>query len=1122
MATIETPAKKRQAALLALDQSLGPLVVGELTVQRRDLAAMGAYMAGKPVKAHHLAVREADQTLLDAIRFSASRLHRCLRRNDSVSDNSAALLFEFAALRSLQAPPLLLAKPGDEHPGAVGKLDNLLRSVQKTNLNQAAQLEGMPRWVEPKKSRSLAVMGAGLAAYGYYSAISALAEAIKTGDINRSVVTGAELLANLTGAALELALEKLGRRLLENGRKVFAGFSTSCLGQALRRGASLFALVLTLPFDYLNAKESFAKAAKSTGKEAMDHYVNAGFSIVSASVAVALSAAALAGFSVAGPLGIAAAAVLIFGTQLYAAVRQVDDIDDYIELSIFERLHAGWLAFQGKEQERAIRDRYVVARMEHQYAQQLEEQADAWLKGALKGTVQAVVNGGFEVRLRPVRHWKRRWNEVEGEDPYIDTTEPTVIDQDDEVDASNTPVDRLPGAVFDSTAVDAAVLWQLGGGNDKVKGSTGNPNIFRFGEGHKQLTGGARNDLFRYDMPTAILDETDANSPASELRGEEGSDTLYLANSTIYEDGTAGYAIDLQAGTVVRRKDIDKSPPCPSISLDSIENIYTPTGLASHLKGSAQANTLVAAGHNDRIEAAEGNDTVIVLGAGAWVDGGAGKDRYVIASNPGAVTLHEQDWAEGSVIEMRWPLASISSWRIQGCALVIVAWRGVDGELPEQVIKLERLYTSSDEQRRLNTHNLLFLTEDGYTLEPILEPVLMGSEDTNVTVAVRAGGQDVSLDKVLGAGTFVVPHGRSTRGFVERGPGAKVLDVRLKGDTTACVLYVDYSSREILQALAHYRVTLRRRGHFDSLTYSDVRLTIRFIDGSQLVLAHYASDRSSARTNVTSNIIAVALTLDCRFVLVMNDGVSYRVQAAQQSYIQDRASPGFKTFDGSSALIEKPGVHGFFRPHSAKGIWLQSVQQKVVIPVPPHYQRPYALMGRSSTYEVVPSAGSTIALSTPGALAKTADASFWRINTAGLGELIERAHIALINDTLTVGSVTVLLPPVTDPSIPLEQVSVHTLQGEQYDIRQDLGAICLVQLDACRYSSIDEVLGALRRSRQWTTVMVRQLRIVGLELEDGTVSGIHYDAGRDCWGADADPQRTVTSAQLRFIGADSV
>lgn len=1122
MATIETPVRKRQAALLALDESLGPLIIGELTVQRSDLASMGANVAGKPVKAHRLDVREADQTLLDSIRFCASRLQRYLREKDSASDRCAAVLFELAALRSIQAPPLLLVTPGEVNAGAVGKLDSLLRSVQQTNLNQAARLEGMPRWVEPKKSQSLAIMGVGLTVYGYYSAISGLAEAIKTGDINQSVVTGAELLASLTGTATELALEQFGKRLLENGRKVFAGFSASCVGQALRRGASLFALVLTLPFDYLSAKESFAKAAKSIGKEAMDHYVNAGFSIVSATVAVALGVAALAGFSVAGPLGIAAAAVLMVGTQLYAAVRQVDDIDDYIELSIFERLHAGWLAFQGKEQERAIRDRYLVARMVEQHAQQLTNQADAWLKGALKGTVQAVVNGGFEVHLRPVRHWKRRWNEAEGEAPYIDTTEPTVIDQDDNVDASKSSVDRLPGVVVGPADEEGAVLWPIGGGNDKIEGWTDKSNIFKFGAGHKQLTGGAKDDVFRYDMPPRVLEEADANGPASRLRGEAGSDTLYFSNSTPYEEGTQGYAIDLQAGTVARRNDSDTSGPHHLISLDSIENVSTPTQLASHVKGCAQANTIIAAGNNDRVEAAEGNDTVMVLGSSAWVDGGAGKDRYVIASNPGTVTLHEQDWAEGAVIEMCWPMAAIASWQIQGCALVIVVWRGVDGELPEQVIKLEQLYTSSDEQRSVNKHSLMFLTEDGYTLEPIFEPVLHGDEDANVTVAVRAGGQDVSLDKVVGTGTFVVPHGRSTRWFVERGPGAKVVDVRLKGDTTACVLYVDYSSREILQALAHYRVTLRRNVHFDSLTYSDVKLTIKFTDGGQLVLANYASDRSAARTNVTSNIIAVALTLDCRFVLVMNDGVAYRVQAAQQSYVQDRASPGFKTFDGSPALIKKVGVHGFFRPHSAKGVWLRSVPQKVVIPAPPHYQNPYVLMGRSSTYEVVPSTGSTISLSTPGALAKTSDASFWRINTADLGELIERAHIALINDRLTLGSVTVVLPPVTDPSVPLEQVSVHTQQGEQYAIRQELGEICLTQLDASRYKTLDAVLGALRRARQWTALIVRQLRVVGLELKDGTVSGIHYDAGRDCWGMDVDPLRTVTSAQLRFIGVDSV
>ena len=103
MTTSKTHTKKRLETLLALDQSLGPLVVGELTVSRIDLAAMGAQVAGKPVKTHRLAVREADQTLLDSIWFSASRLQRYLRGSSSVSDSSAAVLFEFAALRSTQA-----------------------------------------------------------------------------------------------------------------------------------------------------------------------------------------------------------------------------------------------------------------------------------------------------------------------------------------------------------------------------------------------------------------------------------------------------------------------------------------------------------------------------------------------------------------------------------------------------------------------------------------------------------------------------------------------------------------------------------------------------------------------------------------------------------------------------------------------------------------------------------------------------------------------------------------------------------------------------------------------------------------------------------------------------------
>ena len=38
-------------------------------------------------------------------------------------------------------------------------------------------------------------------------------------------------------------------------------------------------------------------------------------------------------------------------------------------------------------------DRYVIAKMDKAHAMQLTSQAEAWLRSALKGTVQAVVNG---------------------------------------------------------------------------------------------------------------------------------------------------------------------------------------------------------------------------------------------------------------------------------------------------------------------------------------------------------------------------------------------------------------------------------------------------------------------------------------------------------------------------------------------------------------------------------------------------------------------------------------------------------------------------------------------------------------------------------------------------------
>ncbi|MBN0980381.1 calcium-binding protein [Pseudomonas hygromyciniae] len=1114
----DTPAVDASLELADLDTRLGDLLVGVLPVRRTVLAEMGAQIEGKPISARHLARREADQTLLDSIRFAAPQLKAFLGADVTGSDNSASLLFEFAALRSTPAKPLLEMAPGPDSSDTMSRLDNLLRAVQNTNFNQILQREGLPAWVDTPRSRTLEAMGTGLQVYGYYSAINALAQAIRTGDIRQTLAAGAELLAELTSNALELALERLGKRMLENGGRVFKGFCASTVGQLLRRGAGLFAQVLTLPFDIYSAVQSLKDAAKSQGKEAMDHYVNAGFSLASAALGVVLGIAALAGFSYAGPLGIAAAVVLMLGAQIYSAVRQVDDIDDYIELSVSERLRAGWLSFAGRELDEDVRNRYLLARMEKQHAAYLTDVAEKWMRGALKSTVHAVVNGRFEVRMIPVRQWKHRWDEAAGEQPYVDSTAPAIHDADDVFDGSHAGVSQLPGVVLGAPFTHAAILWRLGGGNDDIRGLLEMRNIFQFGAGHKRLTGGIRDDQFVFDLSPDTLDAVATPGVASELHGGSGSDTLHLSNPQSYAEGIEGFAIDLDAGRVTRRKDAGRSGLSNQINLDSIENVATPAGMASHVKGSAQANLLIAEGNNDRIEAGAGDDTIIVNGADAWVDGGAGNDRYIIASNRGTVTLHEQHWQDDTLIELGWELSTIAAWVIQDCALVIRSLRGLDGELPERLVRIENLYLCESGERRLARHNLRLLTADGYTLEPVLPPLLSAQGDQPIKVAARSANPAPTFQRVLAGGEFVVPFGLSTRCFVERGAAEKRARVRIHGGATACTLYLDYSTEELIEVMAGYRVTLRSQNAVDSLTYSDVTLTLTFADGGRLVLADFASDRAAMRTPVVSNIRAASLKLDCEFVLVFKDGVSYRVQALQQSYLQDRAQPGFRAFEGRPALVARVGAYGFFRPPSAKGVWLQSQPQTLRIPAEPHRQS-YALVGRGSVYAVYPSTGVTIALSTPGALAKTSDASTWLINTSGLDEVIDHSQISLVDHTLKVGSVTLNLPVVTDPQVPLEQLSVLTLEGDRYEIRLDLGSVFLVQLDASRYLTIADVWQQLRLRRQYSTLTARRLRVLGVQLADGTASAIHYDMLLDRWGADLDPARNVTSADLMRVSA---
>ena len=142
--------------------------------------------------------------------------------------------------------------------------------------------------------------------------------------------------------AVELAVTKQAKYMIEAGQNAYKDFAKTRFGVRLGRGAGLIASALTLPFDIMSAVKSFKVQQAPAAKRPWTTMSAAGLSVTSAAMTLILGAAALAGFSFVGPVGLAAGLLLVAGSQIYAAVRVVDDIDDYIELTAHERLRTGW------------------------------------------------------------------------------------------------------------------------------------------------------------------------------------------------------------------------------------------------------------------------------------------------------------------------------------------------------------------------------------------------------------------------------------------------------------------------------------------------------------------------------------------------------------------------------------------------------------------------------------------------------------------------------------------------------------------------------------------------------------------------------------------------------------
>jgi len=1026
-------AKKRERVLRAMDHHYGPLTFGHFTVSRIELQLMNATVHGAPLDIGNTNFRHTPQAFIDGLRLDPADVEQRIRASGDVGDYTVAtLLFEVATHRSVTAPPLFSQAQGTH----THKLDRLLQAAQKLDIRDTRLPENVPGWVNKQKSNVVNSMGVGLQAFGIYSGLTGISDAIKHGDRTEAAVSAGAVVTEVGSLIIERGLVKTAQELIENSARIYQGFSRTHFGLYLSRSAGLIAGVLTLPFDIYFAIKALNDASQTTGKQALDHYVAAGLNLTSAALTLILGTAALAGFAHAGPVGIAAAAILITGSQIYSAVRRVDDIDDYIELSIDERLVTGFLAFINQDPPQRIHDRYTLAVAVDQHSKMLANQARKWLDGQMKDSIEAIVNGKFGVSLQASQvFWFERDAQGRESTPSKEIKLPSVQDGDDSIDARHGVPSDLSGVVKGTEGEEKATLWLLGGGNDKVIGIENKPNLFSYGPGSKHLTGGAKDDQFLFEGAIQALKEPAPGQVQNHLLGQEGNDTLVFQGRLDSRTSTThkGFEIDLENCSIGLLSHDDTAPSSAHTTLQSVENVETLAGASSLVKGSASANRIVSRGH-DRIDAGAGDDTIYLMGGYGHAAGGAGNDQYFVAHKSGTVTITE-DPQQDSVIIMDWPFERIQTWSIEGNALVIASLCGEDGDWPEQRLIIKDVYRTVADKRLFQEQKLRFLTQDGFQLTPDFPAELTGADNPDIEVLILAKGTRPA-PLIINAPEHEIGSTKPSHYFIDRHIRQTCFNITKKDDKALNTLHIDCDSNEIIKAQATYTVEVEQRHGNHYLTYSHFGLKLYF-NNAVIEFANLVTSLSNTYTNIRdTSLFTKGLALNQAFNLTLRDGVSYRIKLPSPNYFDDLRTPGVKQFDGLLMLEKRAGQYLLLSPEDSQPIVLQPHAQRVEFPA--RLQNTVtSLEGKGSTYHVYFHADTTLRISTPGAAARTSNASTWSFHS----RYLDPANIQLLGNTLLIGRTIVHLPEYENEDIPVEQIHVTTASGATYVVDLLFGQI---------------------------------------------------------------------------------
>jgi hypothetical protein len=1111
--------KNKRAQLKTVDQVFGPLQIGEYSISRRALDTLGATVDGQPLDGKNTFFRTPGKRFINALQFDPVAIEARMKTTTGADDYLLpALLFEMASRRPLTAPPLLI-DPLDTQtdPGAYqAKLKQLLNSAQRLNIRHAHIEEPLPNWVKRSSSRTMASTGIGLQAFGIYSGLRGLQDAIRDKDSYGIVFNSSAFTADVASIAIDLAVARKATQMLKASESAYKGFAKTSFALKLGRGGGLIGGALTLPFDVISAVDGFKAAARTTGKESINNYVNAGLSVTSATMTVLLGAAALAGFSSAGPIGLIAGLLLVAGSRVWAAINVVDDIDDYITLTTEERLRTGWFAFWGISPDESIEDRHLIARSAARHSQQLQTTARKLLDETLKDQTEAIINGSFRVEVESLQVATYEWTP---ENPKYKTIKrPRISDNNDNIDAHAGVTQDTPGAVFGTSADDKDILWFIGGGNDTILGVKKKPNRFYYGAGHKSLNGGEKADEFIFEGAADLLKTGTQETLISELQGDAGNDTLKLAGHFPQtNEDRYGFRVDLHKGEMsLLVKPLTPKEQAYRLHshLQSIENVETLAGATNEVIGSDGPNIIKSRGR-DEIDAGPGEDQIYLLGSYVSANGGKGKDAYAIAHVPGMVSIIE-DGADESIIALDWRCELIESWKIEKRELVITSGFEFD-DTSKKIVRIKNVYQQTGDKRLLQNGKLTFISKDGFHLVPELPASIETPLAVDVEVVILRQGTR-QLPVIVFDKQLTVPNDRSSSYWLSRNNIQTVFQVTTPGNTGVTTLHIDCASTELTHVEAYYNADLMRGTHFNYIMYKECGLTLHF-GSKQLSIKNLASSTVSGMRDLKPRLKAPELATNHSFILIMNDGASYRLiqpPVTDSHFLNDTfeiSGPMHWTSNVPLPLSPRAGTHQYLQPLDNQTHALGSGEKCVMLKPAAQQTAVESLTGEGSKYLVHLNPGMSLRISTPGALAtasqQLAFSSTWEFDASSLGEV----EIRLIDNQLQIGQTIIYLPQYQNTGDLIDQVRVITAQGIVWAVDLIFEAVYIEAIDA-RFlvpaTDVSTSLPAGLKQHPEDHILVRNM-----VMKDGSLGALRYHLTQRKWMLDTDKSRTIDRQDLQ-------